>query len=324
MGSVVSKDRGRLWRKILLVVAITLCILFGVCRFAASHLMGEMLTTGPNGPETPATAGVPFERVEIPSGPRRLDSYVVTANSTCSNPPVVLIYHGVQETISEWVKAQRFLYDHCVSSVVFDYTGSGNSSRPARFEAVAEDSVAAYEFAAGHFPGRPLYILGHSMGNGPMLEAVPHFSSRPAGVVVANAFASLRSAAGTRNNVLYSVLAYTIPDWWDNVKSVQQIHVPLLVIHSDTDQVNPADGARRIFAAAQQPKKLALLHGFRHNALYQQPSEEWWSAVLAFVNAVKLVGAEPLLQKASSGTPYRAAVRAHHAGFPFFMSTGEA
>jgi len=245
MRSALLKDR----RKVLLVLAVTLCVLFGVCRIAARYLMGTMLTTGPNGPETPASVGVPFERVGIPSGPRRLDSYVVTANRACSNPPVILIFHGVQETISEWVQVQHLLYDHCISSVVFDYTGSGNSSRPARFETVGEDSLVAYEFVAGHFPGKPIYLLGHSMGNGPMLAAVPHFSSRPAGVIVANAFASLRSVAGTRN-VFYRLLAYTIPDWWDNVKLVQQIRAPLLVIHSDTDQVNPADGARKIFAAA--------------------------------------------------------------------------
>ena len=122
------------------------------------------------------------------------------------------------------------------------------------------------------------------MGNAPMLEAVPHFSSQPAGVIVANAFASLRSVAGTKG-AFYRVLAYTIPDWWDNVKSVQEIRVPLLVVHSDADQVNPIDGGRKIFAAARQPKELAVLHGYRHNDLYQKPTEGWWSAVLVFINA---------------------------------------
>ncbi len=242
------------------------------------------LTTGPNGSETPADVGVPFERVAIPSGVRRLDSYVVTANGACKSPPVVVIYHGVQETISEWVKAQRFLYDHCVSSVDFDYTGSGNSSRPARFEAMSQDCVATYEFTSSHFPGKRIYVLGHSMGNAPMLETVPHFPSQPAGVIVANAFASLRSVAGSEG-IFYGVLAYMIPDWWDNVKSVREIHVPLLVVHSDTDHVNPVDGGRRIFAAGWQPKTLAILHGYRHNDLYQRPSEGWWLAVLSFIGA---------------------------------------
>ena len=270
--------------RVLLIVAILLGALFLASRFVARNMMEtRALTTGPNGPETPATAGVPFERVAIPSGTRRLDSYVVTAGLSCQNPPVVLIYHGVQETISEWVKAQRFLYDHCVSSVVFDYTGSGDSSRPARFEAVGEDSVAAYEFAQSRFPGKRLYVLGHSMGNGPMLEAAPHFSSRPAGAIVANAFASLR--AFTSPNLFYRILSYTIPDWWDNVKSVAALQVPVLVVHSDTDQVNPVNGGRKIFSAARQPKELVILHGFSHNSLYQHPSEDWWSKALAFMSA---------------------------------------
>jgi len=248
----------RVWWKILLAAAIVAGVPFGASRLARHLMETRALTTGPNGPETPASVGVPFERAAISSGSRRLDSYVVTANGACENPPVVVIYHGVQETISEWVKAQRFLYDHCVSSVVFDCTGSGNSSRPARFEALGEDAIAVYEFTSSHFAGKRVYVLGHSMGNAPMLEAVPHFSSLPAGVIVANAFASLRSIAGTRKNSLYRVLAYTMPDWWDNVKSVQQIQVPLLVVHSDTDRVNPVDEGRRIFAPLGNRKDLSF------------------------------------------------------------------
>jgi alpha-beta hydrolase superfamily lysophospholipase len=274
------------WKRALLVLGILLCLLFVACRIAARHLMNILaLTTGPNGQDTPASQGVPFDRPSIPSGPRHLDSYVVTAESGCVDPPVLLIYHGVGETISEWVKAQRFLYDHCVSSVVYDPTGSGNSSRPARFEYEAEDSIAAYDFTTHRFPGRRLYLLGHSMGNGPMLETVPHLSPQPTGVIVASAFASLRTQPRTQGNLLYRVLAYTIPDWWNNVKAVSAVHVPILIVHSDVDQVNPTAGGLQIFSAANQPKALVLLHGYKHNALYQEPTEQWWSSALAFVHA---------------------------------------
>src|SRR5580704_2994966 len=129
------------WKRALLVLIILLSVLFVAGRIAARYLMETLaLTTGPNGQETPANQGIPFERAAIPSGPRHLDSYIVTAPSGCLDPPALLIYHGVGETISEWVKAQRFLYLHCVSSVLYDPTGSGNSSRPARFEYEAEDS----------------------------------------------------------------------------------------------------------------------------------------------------------------------------------------
>jgi hypothetical protein len=293
----IESHRVRQWAVALLVAVAVFCALLMAGRIFGRHMMEtKALTTGPNGPDTPGTLGVPFERVEIPSGRpadglRLLDSYVVTADRACLDPPVVVIYHGVQETISDWVKAQRFLYDHCVSSVVFDYTGSGNSSRPARFEAVGEDSVAAYEFTVRHYPGKAIYVLGHSMGNGPMLEAVPHFSSAPAGVIVANAFASLRSFAN--QNLFYKLLARTIPDWWDNVQSVQAIRAPLLVMHSDTDRVDPVKGGREIFAAAHEPKSLTVLHGYKHNALYQSPGEEWWSSGLSFMHAPGRLTAQP-------------------------------
>src|ERR1700761_8483700 len=84
-------------------VALAAILALGACAPMARHFMEtRALTTGPNGPQTPADAGAPFERVAIPSGPRRLDSYVVTAPATCSSAPVILIYHGVQETISLW------------------------------------------------------------------------------------------------------------------------------------------------------------------------------------------------------------------------------
>jgi dipeptidyl aminopeptidase/acylaminoacyl peptidase len=116
-----------------------------------------------------------------------------------------------------------------------------------------------------------------------MLEAVAKFSSPPEGVVVANGFASLRSLPQARNHIFYRILSYAIPDWWNNVRSAAQLRAPLLVIHSDFDSVNPVDGARAIFAAAREPKALVILHGYRHNALYQNPREEWWNPVLGFV-----------------------------------------
>ena len=104
-----------------------------------------------------------------------------------------------------------------------------------RKRAQEEDCDATYDFASDHFPGKRIYVLGHSLGNAPLLEAVPRFSSLPAGVIVANAFTSLRSVAGSRN-AFYRLLAYVVPDWWDNVRSVQEIRVALLVVHSDADQ----------------------------------------------------------------------------------------
>ena len=254
------------------------------CQQAARYFMeNKALTTGPNGSENPGSLGVPYQRLKLSSSSRYLDSYVVRAPVTCLHSQVILIYHGVQETISFWAAAQRFLFDHCIASVVFDYTGSGDSSRPARFEAVNEDAVAVYEDVRQLFPNTRIYVLGHSMGNGPMLQGVPQFSVPPSGIIVASAFSSIRDYGG-RAGKFYRILASFSPDWWNNVVNVRRATAPLLVIHSDQDAVNPLSEGKMVFTSAPDPKQLIILHGFPHNAIYRDPSESWWQPVLSFVS----------------------------------------
>ena len=240
------------------------------------------LNTGPNGPETPAVVGLAFYRLKIPSGHRFLDAYLVRAPATCQPRVALLIFHGVMETISEWVLAQKFLCDHCISSIVFDYSGHGDSSRPGTI-GHNEDAIPAYATFLSQFTGERLRVLGHSMGNSPLLESLPHFRPSPSCVVVANTFSSLRDAGRRRGTS--RPLLYLIPDAWDNVKHVKLVRVPLLVVYSDADTVNPPDMGQQIFESAPEPKQLAVLHGVPHNALYRAPAEEWWAPVLRFLHS---------------------------------------
>jgi uncharacterized protein len=241
----------------------------------------SFLNTGPNGPETPATVGLAFDRLKISSARRVLDAYLVRAPASCQPRVAVLIFHGVMETISEWVLAQKFLYDQCISSIVFDYSGHGESTRPGTIGHLNDDAVPAYATFVSQFPGERLCVLGHSMGNSPLLESLPRFTPPPSCVVLANAFSSLRGAGRKRGTSIF--LLYAIPDAWDNVENAKLVRVPLLVVYSDADKVNPPAMGHQIFESAPEPKQLAILHGFPHNALYRTPTEGWWAPVLRFL-----------------------------------------
>ena len=263
----------------------------GGCSAVSGQIFAEKaLTTGPNGPETPADLGVPFQRVTIPSHDRGLDAYLVRAPAACVDPPAVLIYHGFNETISKWAGAQAFLYRRCVSSLVFDPTGSGDSPRPATFDRVNEDAASVYDFARAAFaPPTRLYVLGHSMGDGELLQAEPGFAPQPSGVVVADGFSSLRdfwTAHGA------GAIALVIPDVWDNVQAIQRVRAPVLVIHSDADTVIPEAEAEAVYAAAPQPKTLVVVHGFAHAELRRRPSDAWWAPVLRFMGAPAVASAQ--------------------------------
>jgi len=292
------------WWKLVGVALLLLLLFFAVRGPVVHHFEGKFLNTGPNGPETPGTVGTPYERVAIPSRDRRLDAYLVEAPPACDPKVALLIFHGVQETISEWVKAQRFLYDHCVSSLVFDYSGHGDSSRPGTVENLNDDAIAAYSYFVSRFVKETrLCVLGHSMGNAPLLESLPSFQPAPACVVVGSAFSSLRDSGAHGPHSLRGplrLLLYVMPDDWDNVKNVARAHPPLLVIHSDTDSVNPVEWGKQVFEKAPQPKQMVVVHGFKHNAIYQNPNEAWWTPVLRFIKG-EPAKSDPLSHPAAAG-----------------------
>jgi fermentation-respiration switch protein FrsA (DUF1100 family) len=44
--------------------------------------------------------------------------------------------------------------------------------------------------------------------------------------------------------------------------------VPLLILHGDSDEVVPLEQAKRLYAAANEPKQLYVIPGANHNDTY--------------------------------------------------------
>ena len=137
-----------------------------------------MISPGPNGPETPSTVGLAYERLKIPSGSRFLDVYLVEAPSTCQPRVALLIFHGVGETTSQWVGVQRLLHENCISSFVFDYSGDGDSRPPGTVRNLHQDAVAAYALFHTRFAETSrVCTLGFSLGDAVLLDAYTEFSA---------------------------------------------------------------------------------------------------------------------------------------------------
>jgi alpha-beta hydrolase superfamily lysophospholipase len=240
-----------------------------------------ILNPGPRSTATPAVLGIPFERVAIPSGGRRLDSFIVPALPSCAAPASVLLYHGVGETIADWIGAQKFLRAHCIASMVFDYSGHGMSSPHGSFRHLDEDAAAAYAAFVAKAPQGRHCVMSFSMGAGPLLDVAPRFTPAPDCVIVASAFTSLRAFAVVHGTPAW-VMAM-VPDDWDNEKAIAHLRAPLLIVHSRADRTNPFWMGERLYAAAPQPKHFAPLTGFRHNAPYMTPNEAWWTPAMRFI-----------------------------------------
>jgi len=154
------------------------------------------LNPGVRSSATPADVGLQYTRLSIPSGPRRLDGFLVWADGACPRTAAVLLFHGRGETIADWIKVQRRLYDGCISSLAFDYSGHGYSSPPGTVANLNADAMASYDAFLKLFPPTERHCLfSHSLGGGPLLYAATHASVRPDCVVMGTPFSLLRAMA---------------------------------------------------------------------------------------------------------------------------------
>lgn len=266
------------------IVVVVALSLFVLTRLLLHKLLEKKLFENDRLVEqTPADLGLAYQELLINPGSRQLQAWLVSAPDTSRPAPVILILHGQGETVSKWVGVQAYLYRHGISSMVFDYSAYGNSTGRARIGHLREDALAAYETLEQKVaPDTAKYALGFSMGAAVLLEAFGDADNSLAGLILAEPFLSIRDLV-VAWGVMPKPLAFFGPDLLNNLKTVGQQKRPLLIVHSQADEIVPLWQAQRLYQAANAAKKLVVHEQFQHNAIWQTPGDDYWLPIVRFV-----------------------------------------
>jgi alpha-beta hydrolase superfamily lysophospholipase len=218
------------------------------------------------------------EDVVIRSGDRRLAAVYVPPEP---GAPVLLLCHGIGETVEHWSAAQALLRDRGVGSMVFNYAGYGRSTGRLCVQHCDEDFVAAYAELCGRVgAGVPVYVLGFSLGSGIAAKGFGALEPRPAGLFLCEAFTSFREAACAAG-APQAVVQRLVPPLWETEAAVKGIDAPVWVVHSDGDRLFPVAMAERIAAAAGERGDLIVAHGLGHNEPFLKAVERYWEPIVA-------------------------------------------
>jgi len=243
----------------------------------------SILKTKPNGKETPADLGLEYEDLKIISGSRELQTWWVKVSPTNDSKKAVLIFHGNHESISEWIPVQQLLWQHGISSVVFDYSGFGNSSGKATIRTLREDVIAAWNFFREKVDNNvDKYLLGLSLGTGFLLEASSSLTGKIRGIILIAVYSSARNYVLSKK-ILPSSLAFLFPNIYNNVQCIGSVQIPVLIVHSKNDEVFSSAMAQQVYAAASEPKRLVLLDGLKHNDTLEGKAADYFAPVIEFL-----------------------------------------
>lgn len=272
----------RRWMGLAAGGAAVLGIAGGLRALAFRLAQRSMLVAGMPGVVTPEDVGVPYEPFEIASGRRRLAAWWLPVPLERDRRRAVLVFHGRNETVCEWVGPLRYLWERGVSTLVFDYSGFGASTGVPTVGALREDVRSAWQAFRERTEGQRRYVLGLSLGTGFLLDGLAAFGKEVDGVALLAPYSSARRAA-VETGAMPAFLSLLLPDPLDNIGAVRRVAAPLLVVCSRDDDLLPCSMAEQVYAAAPGPKRLVVLEGLRHRDLLGSGYERTFAPVIEFL-----------------------------------------
>ncbi|MBY0412007.1 MAG: lysophospholipase [Burkholderiaceae bacterium] len=196
------------------------------------------------------------------SAPERLHGLWLPAPK--AKAPVLLYLHGARWNVTGSVNRIRRMQELGFSVLAIDYRGFGKSSPGLPSETSAtEDAKAAWTWLAQQYPEQPRYIFGHSLGGAIAIDLAQQVDDEQ-GTIVEGTFSSIPDVVSTFKWGWLPVSGL-ITQRFESAEKVARIGSPLLVVHGSEDQLIEPTLGRRLYDAAQEPKRFVLVEGGSHH-----------------------------------------------------------
>ncbi len=151
-----------------------------------------------------------------------------------------------------------------VDLFMIDYHGYGKSGGSPSESALASDALTAYFYltTTRHVKTDHLFFYGEDLGAAVAIDLATQVPA--AGLITEGASASVIEKIEESWPLI--PWQFLLRNKFDSLAKIQDVHMPVLLIHSADDEVMPFNDSRRLAALAHEPKELLEIHGTHHDA----------------------------------------------------------
>ncbi len=232
---------------------------------------------------TPADLGLDHEDIFFAASDGvRLHGWFVPSDSDTT----VVWLHGNAGNISHRVDNLLMINRRLgVNVFIFDYRGYGRSEGSPSEEGIYRDAEAALTYLSS----RPrtandrLVFFGRSLGAAVAVELATRVE--PHALVLESPFTSIREMAKLAYPFIPApLLTLPVRSRFDSLARIADVHAPVMVLHGDVDDIVPIEIARRLYDAANEPKRFYTIEGASHNDTYAAGGRPYFDALKAFID----------------------------------------
>lgn len=213
---------------------------------------------------SPVDAGLPLVREHelVISDDRTLYSWFGGAQP---GKPTLLYLHGNGGSVGTRAEPMRQLTEAGFGVYLLGYPGYGGSDGSPSEVSLMEAANAAYDYLRQRgIPPDRIVIYGESLGSAVGVQLAAKRDAK-ALILLAPMYSVLERAEATYP---FLPVRRLLQDTWLSSEYIEQIDMPLMVIHGTADQLIPMESGFRLFDKAAEPKEFNGIKDAGHNNLY--------------------------------------------------------
>lgn len=268
------------------LIGVTVALVLACAAFVYGLRQLELLITFRPARMTAQESKSPAEGADIvwfnSADGTRLNGWFFESQSRPATATIIFCHgNGGNITNIGWM-GQRFA-KHGFNVLLFDYRGYGASDGVAADESgLYADGDAAVAFVVNNKGVRPEQIILYGQSLGTTVVADVASRGNYGALVLESGLSSASSVAATALPWLPAWLHFLGRNRFESARKLANVKSPILIAHGDPDGTIPTDEGRRLFASANEPKKLLIVPGAGH-VVFGTGGEPYLSQVEQFM-----------------------------------------
>ena len=209
---------------------------------------------------TPGELGMDFEEVLFTTedGLELFGWYIPSEGAELT----LLFCHGNGGNITHRLDSINIFRELGLNCFIFDYRGYGNSEGKPTEEGTYLDAKAAYKWLRENkkVAAHNIIIFGRSLGASIAARLAGQVESR--GLIIESGFTSYADMG--KKIYPYMPVRWFAAFNYNTLEYIEKVHCPVLVVHSQTDELVPFQFGLELYENANEPKRLLEITG-SHN-----------------------------------------------------------
>jgi len=236
---------------------------------------------------TPGSIGLDFEEVFFDTcDGLKLNGWYVPA---AGRQPTVLFCHGNGGNIMHRLDSVNLFFELGLSCFVFDYRGYGLSQGSPSEEGTYRDAEAAYRWLTEEKKKKPQEIIIFGRSLGASIAAQLASKVEAAALVLESGFTCYVEMG--KRLYPYMPVKWFARFRYETIKYIRLVQCPVMVVHSREDDIVPFEFAKRLYEAANEPKKFVEIYGGHNDGFLasREIYERAWQEFLTVLSARKKI-----------------------------------